>query len=155
MGITIPRQHLRNSIHRVDGAGVIARRNAVVRSRVYSVPYPNYIWHIDGHHKLIKWRFVIHGAIDGFSRTITYLHCSDNNRAETVLESFVNATTHFALPDHVRSDHGGENVDVWRYMIAHHDFSSVITGSSVHNERVERLWRDVNRCVCQRFAIIF
>ena len=49
----------------------------------------------------------------------------------------------------VRSDHGGENVDVWRYMIANHenDYSCVITGSSVHNERIERLWRDVHRCV--------
>ena len=37
---------------------------------------------------------------------------------------------------------------VWRRMIASHnyDYSSVIPGSSVHNERVERLWRDVNRC---------
>ena len=39
---------------------------------------------------------------------------------------------------HIR-DHGGENVDVWRCMVAFHngDVSSVITGSSVHNERVE------------------
>ena len=34
-------------------------------------------------------------------------------------------------------------------MIANHenDYSCVITGSSVHNERIERLWRDVHRCV--------
>lgn len=42
-------------------------------------------------------------------------------------------------------------------MIASHnyDYSSMITGSSVHNERVERLWRDVNRCVGSVFSNIF
>ena len=39
---------------------------------------------------------------------------------------------------------GGENVDVWRCMIeAHSTEIAVITGSSVHNERIERLRRDV------------
>ena len=54
----------------------------------------------------------------------------------------------------MRSDHGGENVDVWRYMLSSHsfDYSCIITGSSVHNERIERLWRDVNKCVASVFA---
>ena len=29
------------------------------------------IWHIDGNHKLIRWRFVVHRGIDGYSRMIT------------------------------------------------------------------------------------
>ena len=157
MGIRVPRHALRSSIHRIDNIGAVSRRRSVVRRRVYSVPYPNFIWHIDGHHKLVRWRFVIHGAIDGFSRTITYLHFSNNNRASTVLDLFQSSVALFSLPDHIRTDHGGENVDIWRYMIANHDhnYSCVITGSSVHNERVERLWRDVNRCVCSIFADAF
>ncbi len=35
------------------------------------------------------------------------------------------------------------------------DTSYVITGSSVHNERVERLWRDVHRCVLSMFGDLF
>lgn len=31
---------------------------------------------------------VIHGATDGCSRGITYLHCSTNNQAQTVLTLF-------------------------------------------------------------------
>ena len=27
---------------------------------------PNSLWHIDGYHKLIRWRIVIHGVIDGY-----------------------------------------------------------------------------------------
>jgi AraC-like DNA-binding protein len=155
--INVPRQLLRDSIHRVDGSSTYDRRRLLIQRRIYSVPYPNYIWHLDGHHKLIRWRFVIHGAIDGFTRMVTFLHCSNNNCAETVLNNFVAAVNQFGLPDHVRTDHGGENFDVWKYVIASHNFnySSVITGSSVHNERIERFWRDVNRCVCQHFSGIF
>ena len=28
---------------------------------------------VDGHHKLIRWRFITHGGIDGFSRLVVYL----------------------------------------------------------------------------------
>ena len=43
--------------------------NSVAR-RVYSVPGPNSLWHIDRPHALIRWHFVVHGGIDGFSRLI-------------------------------------------------------------------------------------
>lgn len=33
--------------------------------------------------------------------------------------------------------------------------SCVITGSSTHNERIERLWRDVHRSVVRVFAETF
>lgn len=100
---------------------------------------------------------IIHAAIDGFSRTIIYVKCADNNRAPTVLQFFSDGIAQFGLPDKVRSDHGGENVGVWRLMIAAHnrDYSCVITGSSVHNERIERLWRDVHRCVVAPFSDTF
>ena len=71
MKIRVPRQALRQSIHRIDHKNVVSRHHAVLRRRIYSVPYPNSVWHIDGHHKMIRWRFVIHESIDGFSRTIT------------------------------------------------------------------------------------
>ena len=45
--------------------------------------------HIDGHHKLTRWRLVIHGTIDGHSRLITYLQCNNNNLAVTVLHLFL------------------------------------------------------------------
>ena len=33
--------------------------------------------------------------------------------------------------------------------------SAIITGSSMHNERIERLWRDVNRCMSSLFRDVF
>ena len=87
--------------------------------------------------------------MDGFSRTIIYLKCPDNNKSRTDLEYFQEGAGRFGLPNSICSDHGGEKVGVWKYMISthHNDFSCVLTGSSVHNERIKRLWRDVQRCV--------
>lgn len=92
-------------------------------------------------------RFVIHGGIDGFSRMIVYLNCSTNNCACTVLALFENAVKTYSLPSKVRSDKGRENVDVAWHMLSHPlrgpDRGSHVTGRSVHNQRIKRLWRDV------------
>ena len=65
-----------------------------------------------------------------------------------MLTNFTTAVQTHGLPTQIRSDLGGENVEVWRYMIEQQsNSSSVITGSSTHNERIERLWCDVYRCV--------
>jgi len=101
--------------------------------------------HLDGHHKLVRWRLVIHGAIDGFSRTVVFLKCNTNNEALTVLNLFENATERFNVPHRVRCDHGTENIEVARWMLTRYGtgHNPVITGLSVHNQRIERLWRDV------------
>ena len=67
-GIHIQRQRVRESLMRVDPRGMQARFGMLVQRRKYAVPLPNSLWHIDGHHKLIRWRIVTHGCIDGFSR---------------------------------------------------------------------------------------
>ena len=114
--------------------------------------------HIDGDHKLIEpYRFVIHGGIDGYSRLIVFLHASTNNRADTVMGLFREATDTYNVPSRVRSDRGLENIEVGRFMIQARgpNRGSIITGNSVHNQRIERLWREVNRVVVSRFLNIF
>ena len=83
-GIHVPRRRIRESLHRVDPAGIEERRLTTIRRREYHVDAPNDVWHMDGHHKLIRWKFVIHGAIDGYSRLIVFLKCSTNNKSGTV-----------------------------------------------------------------------
>ena len=45
----------------------------------------------------------------------------------------------------IRTDHGTENVRMAEWMLNHHGVhkNPVITGSSVHNQRIERLWVDL------------
>lgn len=94
---------------------------------------------------------VIHGAIDGFSRLVLHLHAANNNRAATTLEAFVESVNTHGLPLKARSDKGKENVLVADFMIANRGNTGMITGRSVHNQRIERLWRDVWDGVGQRY----
>lgn len=86
---------------------------------------------------LCRWRIVIHGGIDGFSRLVVYLGASTNNRAETVLNLFKHAVRNYGIPSRVRSDKGGENRDVATFMVHHRgtNRNSHIAGRSVHNQR--------------------
>lgn len=68
---------------------------------------------------LYCWRIVIHGGIDGYSRKIMFLRASNNNRATTVLICFLAAVENFGLPVRVKSDKGGENVELVRFMLEH------------------------------------
>ena len=88
-GYRVTERRVRSSLGRVDPTSVAVRRsthNYAIHRGVYNVSHPNALWHIDGNMSLVRWGFVVHGAIDGYSRLIVYLGCSLNNEANTVLK---------------------------------------------------------------------
>ena len=82
-GLRIQQSRVRESLSRVDQRGMERRFRQALHRRQYSVCMPNSLWHIDGHHKLIRWRVVVHGGIDGYSRLVDFLSaqaCSSAGR---------------------------------------------------------------------------
>ncbi|KIO30390.1 hypothetical protein M407DRAFT_69180 [Tulasnella calospora MUT 4182] len=69
-GLRIPQQRIFKSLERVNKAARKIRQSQGINRRVYRVSRPNYLWHMDGYHKLIRYGFVIHGIIDGYCRTV-------------------------------------------------------------------------------------
>lgn len=60
-----------NILNEVDQEGIEARSRYRLKRRVYKVPGPNFLWHVDGHDKLKKFGFAIYGRIDGFSKKVS------------------------------------------------------------------------------------
>ena len=156
-GLRVQRWRVSECLRRVDPVGTALRWRMVIHRRKYYVPMPNSLWHIDSCHKLIKYKLIIHVCLDGKTRVIMYAGCYNNNKAETVMALFENAVQEWGLPSRVRSDHGMENYLIGVYMIQNRgeNRGSIITGSSVHNCRVERLHRDVYSGVLVFYARIF
>lgn len=156
-GFKIQRWRVRHCLRKVDPVGTALRGHVAIYRRKYNVPYPNFLWHLDGNHKVINWRMVVHACIDGYSRMIIYLSCQNNNLASTVFDLFLNGVSKYGLPKKIRTDHGLENVPPARYMLQERGTycGSVLTGKSVHNVRVERLRRDVYSGVLCHFASLF
>ena len=71
-------------------------------------------------------------------RLTVYLNASSNNKADTVLQLFLNAVQQYNLPSRVRADKGMENIDVSRIMLERRGLNrgSILTGTSVHNQRM-------------------
>ncbi|CAL8258413.1 unnamed protein product [Arctogadus glacialis] len=137
--LMVQRSRVRSSMLRVNPAAAAARTmSQTLQRRAYRVAGPNSLWHIDGNHKFIRWRIVIHGAIDGYSRLVVFLRASDNNRSSTVMESFLSAVAKYDVPSRVRTDHGGENNSVCLMMnlFRGSNRGSALRGRRTHNQRI-------------------
>ncbi|PFX25078.1 hypothetical protein AWC38_SpisGene10295 [Stylophora pistillata] len=156
-GLRVQRWRVSECLHRVDPVGTTLRWRMAIRRRKYYVPTPNSLWHIDSGHKLIRYKLITHVCIDGKTRLLVYVHCCNNNKADTVLSLFEDGVQRMGLPSRVRSDYGMENIYVAQYMLEHRGEGrgSIITGSSVHNCRVEGSHRDIYAGVLTFYSHIF
>jgi len=72
-GLKVQKTRVRMALRRIDGLGQALRNHKAINRRVYKVPRSNYLWHTDGHHKMIRWGIVIHGFVDGHCRTVCFV----------------------------------------------------------------------------------
>lgn len=96
----------------LDPEGVASRRRGRLHRRSYRALGPNYIWHRDGHDKLNRYGFHIHGCIDGFSRKVMWLNVGTSNKnPKSVAHHYLQTIEKLKLlPTLLRSDRGTENV---------------------------------------------
>jgi hypothetical protein len=132
----------------VNPLAAAARFQKTVQRVVYTVTEAMVLLHIDGCHHLDRYKIVIHGSICGGSHKVMWLQAANNNSAETVGALFMRFIKEYGVPKRVRSDHGGENLHVWGMLLllqARGYSTQALTGRSVHNQRIERLWVDVKK----------
>ena len=70
LGHKVQEARIKASVERVDPLGPVLHSQTTIPCGEYAVPQPNALWHIDGHHKLIRYGIVIHGIVDGYCRTV-------------------------------------------------------------------------------------
>jgi len=102
------------------------------------------------------------------------MRASNNNRAATVLDLFLQAIQVYGTPSRVRGDRGGENINlaIWMIMFRGPNRASFMWGSyvlpihffsrcsdppysSTHNTKIERMWVEVGRHFCRLWRGFF
>lgn len=124
LGFKVRRSNMRAVLQSLNRPSLIGYGR--ITRRIYSVPWVNSLWHIDGHHKLNPWGIVIHGGIDGFSRMNVFMVASNNNRADTMHMAFRGGVDKYGWPSRVRGDRGQENRDVRISMESRYGMSSLV-----------------------------
>ncbi|XP_071944693.1 uncharacterized protein [Antedon mediterranea] len=142
-GLNIDKETVRIILNLLDPEGVEARRRRRLHRRIYHVPGPNYIWHIDSYDKLKPYGICINGCIDGFSRHIIWLEAYfTSSNPKVIAGYYVNSVRQkMGCPKSIRTDFGTENsiVGPMQQFLCNEN-SSFIQGTSQHNQRIESWW---------------
>ncbi|EEB86955.1 hypothetical protein MPER_15910, partial [Moniliophthora perniciosa FA553] len=65
LNLRVTQKRIRKCFKQANHIAKVLQKKQALRRRTYSVKRSNSLWHVDGHHKLILWGFVIHGIVDG------------------------------------------------------------------------------------------
>ena len=76
----------------LDPVAVQRRKGRRLRRRSYSVPGPNYVWHMDSYDKLTPFGIGVNGCIDGFSRYIIWMEANSTNSNPCVIAAYFTQT---------------------------------------------------------------
>jgi len=76
------------SLQEVDAEGLEERRAGRLKRRIFHADGPNQVWSLDGHDKVKRWGFAIHGCIDVYSRHIIWLRVGKSNNDPRYILSY-------------------------------------------------------------------
>lgn len=140
--------HFKPWLHRVQ-------KKRRLRRRVYSVPGPNAVWHIDGYDKLSRYGITIHGCVDGFSRQIIWLNAGVSHKNPNIIATYyIESIWKQHVPTKVTRRLRNRERPCWDYTKNsprrnHRDEyagnRSFLYGKSTQNQRIECLWGMVRR----------
>ncbi|KAJ8685200.1 hypothetical protein QAD02_020993 [Eretmocerus hayati] len=163
--LDVKQQTVLEIMRELDPLGIERRSRYRLKRRIYKVLGPNHMWHIDGFDKLKRWGFAIHGCVDGCSRKVIWLEvATTNNDPRVVAYYFLEGICeHECVPIILRSDRGTENqlVEVIQRVLRneHADPDAqhycFIKGKSVHNERIEKYWKQLRNSTLGFYIDLF
>lgn len=164
-GLNVQRNIVLQILRVLDPEGIEQRKRHRLRRRVYTVPGPNFLWHLDGYDKLKPFGFPIHGCIDGYSRKLLWLKvASTNNHPDVIAHYYLSTVRKLGfVPRVIRSDRGMENSTIeclQQCLRYYHDDSlaglkSFIMGKSTSNQRIESYWSQLRRAGIDHYISLF
>lgn len=87
-GFVVDQETIRVLLHILNPDCIEYKKRRRLRRRVYSVPGPNAVWHIDGYDKLSRYGMEIHGCVDGFSRQIIWLNAGVSHKNPNIIATY-------------------------------------------------------------------
>ncbi|OAV87416.1 hypothetical protein PTTG_29442 [Puccinia triticina 1-1 BBBD Race 1] len=101
------------SINRaLDPEGVKRRSKRVLKTCVFEVPGPNFIWSANGHDKLKKFGIALYGVIDAWSHKILgiFVHTTNNNPHHIGYYYLQLVKREGGIPRRTTTDRGAETI---------------------------------------------
>lgn len=153
-GFTVTQNDIRHLLSILDPHAVELRRRNRLRRRLYSNPGPNFMWHMDSYDKLKPYGVCINGAVDGFSRSIIWLHVYSTSSNPKIIAGYFMSKVEKrgGTAARIRADMGTENgtVEDMQHILRseHNDTyarNCFIYGASTHNQRMESWWAFLRR----------
>ncbi|KAI8491133.1 DNA replication licensing factor, mcm4 component [Branchiostoma belcheri] len=129
-GVVVPTRRVSESLQRVGGPMIAARWQRPVERQPYRAHCPGIgrprVGSPDGRTEIrlagdprtaVCWGITIQGGVDGYSKTCTFLSATGSNTAAFMMRAFLRGCREYGIPSRIRTDDGGENSEIGRFMV--------------------------------------
>ena len=86
--VWVGRKTIWDALKVVDMEGLLDRRRHRLQRRIFHADGPDQVWSLDGHDKIARWGFPIHGCNDVFSRYLLWLRVGSSNHDPRYILAF-------------------------------------------------------------------